>query len=76
MVRARRGERFDIVFVNSILSIPSVLVFKWLFGSGTIQFDLMGILSEERFPGEPEELLDPSNQEDTLGHRTFPSFQG
>jgi len=54
MVRARRGRSFDIIFVNSILSIPSVLVFKWLFGLGIIQFDLMGILSEERFPGRPK----------------------
>jgi glycosyltransferase involved in cell wall biosynthesis len=57
MVRARRGGRFDIIFVNSILSIPSVLVFKWLFGFGIIQFDLMGILSEERFPGRPKNFL-------------------
>lgn len=49
MIRARRGGRFDIIFVNSILSIPSALIFKWISGYGIIQFDLMGIVSEENF---------------------------
>lgn len=56
MFRARRGGRFDIIFVNSILSIPSVVIFRWLSGHGIIQFDLMGILSEERFLRRPKNL--------------------
>lgn len=56
MLRARRGGRFDIIFANSILSIPSVLIFRWLSGHGIIQFDLMGILSEERFLRRPKNL--------------------
>jgi len=52
MFRAKRAGSFDIIFVNSVLSIPSVLIFRWLLGYGFIQFDLMGILSEERFHGK------------------------
>jgi glycosyltransferase involved in cell wall biosynthesis len=51
MIRARRSGRFDIIFLNSVLSLPSVLIFKWLSEYGFIHFDLMGILSEERFLG-------------------------
>jgi glycosyltransferase involved in cell wall biosynthesis len=56
MFLARRGGRFDIIFVNSILSIPAALIFRWLSGHGIIQFDLMGIVSEERFLQKPKSL--------------------
>jgi glycosyltransferase involved in cell wall biosynthesis len=49
MVRARRAGKFDIIFLNSILSVPGVAIFRWLSGYGTVQFDMMGIVSEERF---------------------------
>jgi glycosyltransferase involved in cell wall biosynthesis len=56
MFQAKQNGRFDIIFVNSIVSIPSVLIFKWLSAYGIIQFDLMGILSEERFLRRPKNL--------------------
>lgn len=49
MFRARQGGKFDIIFLNSILSAPGVAIFRWLLGNGILQFDLMGIVSEERF---------------------------
>jgi len=49
LFRAKRRGTFDIIFINSILSIPGVAIFRWLSGYGVIQFDLMGVLSEERF---------------------------
>jgi len=47
--RARGGGKFDIVFFNSVLSVPGAAIFRWLSGYGILQFDLMGIVSEERF---------------------------
>lgn len=49
LFRARAGQRFDIVFLNSIFSIPAAVLFRFLSGGGFLQFDLMGILSEEKF---------------------------
>jgi glycosyltransferase involved in cell wall biosynthesis len=49
LFKAKRRGPFDIIFVNSIVSVPGVVVFRWLSGCGFIQFDLMGILSEEKF---------------------------
>jgi len=49
MFRARRRGKFDIIFLNSVLSVPSATIFRWLSGYGVLQFDLMGIVSEERF---------------------------
>jgi glycosyltransferase involved in cell wall biosynthesis len=49
LFKAKQREPFDIIFINSILSIPSIVIFRWLSGCGAIQFDLMGILSEEKF---------------------------
>jgi glycosyltransferase involved in cell wall biosynthesis len=69
MLRARRGGRFDIIFANSILSIPSVLIFKWLYGYGIIHFDLMGILSEESF------LRGPRNFWAGTGKKIFSSIE-
>jgi glycosyltransferase involved in cell wall biosynthesis len=56
LFRAKKREPFDIIFINSILSIPSVVIFRWLSGHGVIQFDLMGILSEERFLKKPKSI--------------------
>lgn len=52
LVRVRELDSLDIIFVNSVFSVPAALLLKWLKG-GHVQFDLMGILSEERFPGRP-----------------------
>lgn len=49
LFRARAGQRFDIVFLNSIFSIPAAVLFRFLSGGGFLQFDLMGILSDEKF---------------------------
>jgi glycosyltransferase involved in cell wall biosynthesis len=49
LFKAKRRGAFDIMFINSILSIPSTAIFRWLSGHGVIQFDVMGVLSEERF---------------------------
>jgi len=49
LFKAKRRGPFEIIFVNSILSVPSVVIFRWLVRHGVIQFDLMGILSEEMF---------------------------
>ena len=49
MVRARHDGEFNIIFINSIFSIPSAIIIKWLSRGGFVQFDLMGILSEEMF---------------------------
>jgi glycosyltransferase involved in cell wall biosynthesis len=47
--RARQGRQFDIIFINSVLSIPGVILYRYLSGDGFIQFDLMGLISEEKF---------------------------
>jgi glycosyltransferase involved in cell wall biosynthesis len=49
LLRISRHGRFQIIFVNSILTVPCAWVFKWISGNGCLQFDLMGILSEEKF---------------------------
>jgi glycosyltransferase involved in cell wall biosynthesis len=49
LLRLKRHARFDIIFVNSIFTIPYALILKLMSGNGRIQFDLMGILSEEKF---------------------------
>ena len=49
LLRLRQHGRFDIIFVNSVFTVPCALMFKWMCGNGCIQFDLMGILSEEKF---------------------------
>lgn len=59
MMRGRRSGRFDIIFVNSVLSLPSALIFRWVSGHGFIHFDLMGILSEERFLGRSKNFWVP-----------------
>lgn len=48
-IRLRKHGMFHIIFINSIFSIPYALMIRWLSGYGCIQFDLMGILSEEKF---------------------------
>jgi glycosyltransferase involved in cell wall biosynthesis len=56
LFRVRSHGPFHIVFVNSILTVPSALMLRRVSGKGRIQFDLMGILSEEKFlhlPGKP-----------------------
>jgi glycosyltransferase involved in cell wall biosynthesis len=52
LLRVKELDSLDIIFVNSVFSVPAALFLKWLKG-GRVQFDLMGILSEERFPGRP-----------------------
>lgn len=47
--RARQGRQLDIIFLNSVLSIPGVILYRLLSGDGFIQFDLMGLISEETF---------------------------
>ena len=49
LLRLRRHGRFDIIFINSIFTVPCALILKLMSGNGRIQFDLMGILSEEKF---------------------------
>jgi glycosyltransferase involved in cell wall biosynthesis len=56
LLRIRQHGRFDIIFVNSVLTVPCALMFKWMCGNGCIQFDLMGILSEEKFLRLPKNL--------------------
>ncbi len=56
LLRIRRYGGVHIIFVNSILIVPCALMFKWISGKGCIQFDLMGILSEEKFLGLPRNL--------------------
>lgn len=54
MLRIRQHGRFHIIFVNSIFMVPYALIFKWISGNGRIQLDIMGILTEEKFPGLPK----------------------
>jgi glycosyltransferase involved in cell wall biosynthesis len=49
LLQIRRHGKFHIIFVNSIFMVPFGLMFKWMSGNCCIQFDLMGILSEEKF---------------------------
>ena len=49
LLTVRKHRPFHIIFVNSVLSIPYACFFKWFCRNGHIQFDLMGILSEEKF---------------------------
>ena len=54
LFRAKQGGGFDIIFVNSIFTIPVAWILKWLSRDAHIQFDLMGILSEEKFIRRPK----------------------
>jgi len=57
LLRIKRHGRFHIIFVNSIFMVLYALMFKWISGSGCIQLDLMGILTEEKFLGLPKNLV-------------------
>jgi len=63
--RARHGRQFDIIFLNSVLSIPGVILYRFLSGDGFIQFDLMGLISEEKF------LLKQKNFWMNIGKKIF-----
>ena len=54
LFRAKRWGPFHIIFVNSVFTVPGALLLKWVLGGSLIQFDLMGILSLERFPKNPK----------------------
>jgi len=56
LVRIKRLGRFHIIFINSVPMVPYALIFKWFVRGRCIQFDLMGILSEEKFLGLPKNL--------------------
>ena len=49
LLRMRQHGRFHVLFVNSVLTVPWAWIFKQLSRSSCIQFDLMGLLSEEKF---------------------------
>jgi len=55
-LRLRQHERFHILFVNSVLTVPWAWMFKQLSKSNCIQFDLMGLLSEEKFLRRPRNI--------------------
>lgn len=57
LFRAKRGGGFDIIFINSIFTVPGAWILKWLSRDACIQFDLMGILSEEKFIRRPKNYL-------------------
>jgi glycosyltransferase involved in cell wall biosynthesis len=54
LFRAKQGGGFDIIFVNSIFTVPVAWILKFLSRNARIQFDLMGILSEEKFIRRPK----------------------
>jgi len=54
LFRAKQAGGFDIIFVNSIFTVPGAWFLKWLSRDAHIQFDLMGILSEEKFVRLPK----------------------
>lgn len=49
LFRVKRAHKIDIIFVNSILTVPVAWIMKHLNRHALIQYDLMGILSEEKF---------------------------
>ncbi len=49
LCQAKKVGRFNIIFVNSIFTIPVAWMLKCMSRNARIQFDLMGILSEEKF---------------------------
>lgn len=49
LLRIRRHGRLHIIFINSIIMVPFALMLKRLGRGKCVQFDLMGILSEEKF---------------------------
>ena len=52
-----KKEKFDIIFINSIFMVPLVWVLRLLFKHALVQFDLMGILSAEKFVKHKERFL-------------------
>ena len=48
LLRMRQQGGFHVLFVNSVLTVPWAWMFKRLSRSRCIQFDLMGLLSEEK----------------------------
>lgn len=56
LIRIKRHGRFHIIFINSVPMVPYALIFKWFARGRCIQFDLMGILSEEKFLKLPKNL--------------------
>lgn len=57
LFRVKQGGRFNIIFVNSIFMVPVAWVLRSLSRNARIQFDLMGILSEEKFIRLPKNYL-------------------
>ncbi|MGQ9645223.1 MAG: glycosyltransferase family 4 protein [Thermodesulfobacteriota bacterium] len=49
LFRAKQSAKFDIIFVNSVFTVPAAWILKKLSEDACIQFDLMGILSQEKF---------------------------
>lgn len=56
LFRVKQTGRFDIIFVNSIFIVPIAWLLKkfQIYGNISIQYDLMGILSEEKFIRRPK----------------------
>jgi glycosyltransferase involved in cell wall biosynthesis len=69
LVRIKRYGRFHIIFINSVTMVPYALIFKLFARGRCIQFDLMGILSEEKF------LKLPKKSWHTVVKKIFSSFE-
>lgn len=54
LLRTSQRDPFHILFLNSVFSIPAATIYRALSRNGLLQFDLMGLLSEERFPLTPK----------------------
>lgn len=57
LFRAQKPGDFDIIFVNSIFTVPVAWALKFMSKEARIQFDLMGILSEEKFIRLPKKYF-------------------